>query len=78
MLLPARYLNWRIHDTTGAEQVRLIKESWEGMRSRAFDGLALSDLASGVRPYLDRLRAVLPVLNLAEVASQGILAQRNQ
>ena len=48
------------------------------MRSRAIDGLALSDLASGVRAYHARLRAVLPVLNLAEVPPQGTLAQRNQ
>ena len=46
--------------------------------ARAFDGLALSDLASGVQPYHDRLRAVLPVLNLAEVAPESTLAQRNQ
>jgi phenylpropionate dioxygenase-like ring-hydroxylating dioxygenase large terminal subunit len=74
----ARYLNRRINNTTGAEDVQLIKWSWEGMRSSAFDGFVLSDLESGVRAYHDRLREVLPVLNLAAAPPQGTLAQRNQ
>ena len=74
----ARYLNQRINNTTSAEDVQLIKWSWEGMRSSAFDDFILSDLESGVRDYHDRLREVLPVLNLAEAPPEGTLAQRNQ
>ena len=74
----ARYLNRRINNAAGAEDVQLIKWSWEGMRSSAFDGFVLSDLESGVRAYHDRLREVLPVLNLAEAPPQGTLEQRNQ
>jgi phenylpropionate dioxygenase-like ring-hydroxylating dioxygenase large terminal subunit len=74
----ARYLNRRINSTTGEEDVQLIKWSWEGMRSSAFDDFVLSDLESGVRAYHDRLREVLPVLNLTEAPPEGTLAQRNQ
>jgi hypothetical protein len=74
----ARYLNRRINNITGTEDIQLIKWSWEGMRSSAFDDFILSDLESGVRAYHDRLRDVLPVLNLAEAPPEGSLAQRNQ
>ncbi len=74
----ARYLQERINGTTGDEDIQLIKWSWEGMRSSAFDDFILSDLESGVRDYHDRLREVLPVLNLPEAPPQGTLAQRNQ
>jgi phenylpropionate dioxygenase-like ring-hydroxylating dioxygenase large terminal subunit len=47
----ARYLHQRIDSDTGAEDVQLIKWSWEGMRSSAFDDFILSDLESGVRAY---------------------------
>ena len=75
---PPRYLNRRINNAAGAEDVQLIKWSWEGMRSSAFDGFVLSDLERGVRAYHDRLREVLPVLNLAEAPPEGTLAERNQ
>ena len=74
----ARYLNRRINDTTGEEDVQLIKWSWEGMRSSAFDDFILSDLESGVRVYHDRLREILPVLNLSEPPPAGTLACRNR
>ncbi len=74
----ARYLHQRIDSTTGDEDVQLIKWSWEGMRSSAFDDFILSDLESGVRDYHDRLRDLLPVLNLPEAPPEGTLAQRNQ
>ena len=74
----ARYLNRRISNTTSEEDIQLIKWSWEGMRSSAFDGFVLSDLESGVRAYHDRLREALPVLKLPEAPPEGTLAQRNQ
>ncbi len=74
----ARYLNRRINDTTGEEDVQLIKWSWEGMRSSAFDDFILSDLESGVRAYHDQLREVLPVLNLPEPPAAGTIARRNR
>jgi phenylpropionate dioxygenase-like ring-hydroxylating dioxygenase large terminal subunit len=74
----ARYLNRRINNVTGAEDIQLIKWSWEGMRSSAFEGFILSDLESGVRAYHDRLREVLPVLNLPEAPPSGTLAERNR
>ena len=74
----ARYLQNRINRTTGAEDIQLIKWSWEGMRSSAFDDFILSDLESGVREYHNRLREVLPVLNLPEAPPDGTLAQRNR
>jgi phenylpropionate dioxygenase-like ring-hydroxylating dioxygenase large terminal subunit len=74
----ARYLNRRINDTTGVEDVQLIKWSWEGMRSSAFDDIILSDLESGVRAYHDRLREALPVLNLPEPPPANTIAQRNR
>ena len=74
----ARYLQNRINRTTGDEDIQLIKWSWEGMRSSAFDDVILSDLESGVREYHNRLREVLPVLNLPEAPPDGTLAQRNR
>jgi phenylpropionate dioxygenase-like ring-hydroxylating dioxygenase large terminal subunit len=74
----ARYLNTRINAATGAEDVQLIKWSWEGMRSSAFDDFILSDLESGVRAYHDRLREALPVLNLPKPPPGGTIAQQNQ
>jgi phenylpropionate dioxygenase-like ring-hydroxylating dioxygenase large terminal subunit len=74
----ARYLHQRIDSATGAEDVQLIKWSWEGMRSSAFEGFILSDLESGVRAYHDRLSDLLPVLNLPEPPPPGTLEQRNQ
>ena len=74
----ARYLNRRINAATSEEDIQLIKWSWEGMRSSAFDDFFLSDLESGVRAYHDRLREALPVLNLPEPPPAGAIAQRNQ
>ena len=74
----ARYLQHRINRTTGDEDIQLIKWSWEGMRSSAFDDFILSDLESGVREYHNRLREILPVLNLPEAPPDGTLAQRNR
>ncbi len=71
-------MNRRINAATGEEDIQLIKWSWEGMRSSAFDDFIFSDLESGVRAYHDRLRAALPVLNLREPPPGGTIGQLNQ
>ena len=73
-----RYLNKRIGRVTGEEDIQLIKWSWEGMRSSAFEDFFLSDLESGVRGYHDQLRELMPVLNLTEVPPPGTIAALNQ
>ena len=50
----------------------------EGMRSSAFDGPLLSDLEYGVRAYHDRLRRLMPVLNLETAPPHGQLAECNR
>lgn len=73
----ARYLNKRINDITTEEDARLIRWSWEGMRSSAFDDFLLSDLELGVRHFHDSLREAIPVLNLPEPPPPGTVAQVN-
>ena len=73
-----RYLNKRIGRVTGEEDIQLIKWSWEGMRSSAFEDFFLSDLESGVRGYHDQLRELMPVLNLTEMPPPGTIAALNQ
>jgi len=73
----ARYLNRRIGHITGEEDAQLMKWSWEGMRSSAYDDFILSDLENGVRAYHDRLREVMPVMNLTEAPPAGTIAERN-
>ena len=60
----ARYLSRRIDRETLDEDTQLIEWTWEAMQSSAFDGIMLSDLEYGVRCYHDRLREVIPVMNL--------------
>ena len=74
----ARYLHGRINEQTGREDNHLMALFSEGMRSSAFDGLLLSDLEYGVRAYHDRLRRLMPVLNLEAPPPQGQLAERNR
>jgi phenylpropionate dioxygenase-like ring-hydroxylating dioxygenase large terminal subunit len=74
----ARYLNARINQTTTEEDIQLIKWSWEGMRSSAFEDFILSDIESGVRAFHDRMREILPVLDEAEAPPAGTVAERNQ
>ena len=73
----ARYLNMRIGKVTTEEDIQLIKWSWEGMRSSAFEDFILSDMESGVRDYYDRLREILPVMNLPEAPPAGTITERN-
>jgi phenylpropionate dioxygenase-like ring-hydroxylating dioxygenase large terminal subunit len=56
----ARYLALRIDRMTGAEDVELIKWSWESMQSSGFKGLILSDLEAGVRDWHDKYREMVP------------------
>lgn len=73
----ARYLSRRIDNVTTDEDIQLIKWSWEGMRSSAFDDIVLSDLEQNVRACHDRLRRTLPVLALPEAPAPGTVAEIN-
>ena len=73
----ARYLSQRIDRFTTDEDIQLIKWSWEGMRSSAFDDVILSDLEGNVRAYHDTLRKRLPVLGLSEAPAPGTIAATN-
>jgi hypothetical protein len=73
----ARYLAHRIDKITGAEDVQLIKWSWEAMQSSGFAGLILSDLEAGVRAYHDVLRRVIPVMALAQEPAAGQIGSLN-
>lgn len=73
----ARYLSDRIDAVTADEDIQLIKWSWEGMRSSAYDDFILSDLEINVRGYHDVLRRRLPILNLPEPPAPGTFAAVN-
>jgi phenylpropionate dioxygenase-like ring-hydroxylating dioxygenase large terminal subunit len=73
----ARELNRDINMDVGDEDIRLIEWAAAGMRSRAFDGVILSDLELGVGAFQNRLRQVLPVVNLDEAPAAGSLAALN-
>jgi phenylpropionate dioxygenase-like ring-hydroxylating dioxygenase large terminal subunit len=74
----ARYLHGRINEQTGREDFHLMALFSEGMRSSAFEGLLLSDLEYGVRANHDRLRKLMPVLNLETAPPHGQLAACNR
>ncbi len=74
----ARDLNRAINMDVGNEDIRLIEWVAEGMRSRAFDGLMLSDLELGVASFHNALRDVLPVLELEQAPASGTLRQVNE
>jgi phenylpropionate dioxygenase-like ring-hydroxylating dioxygenase large terminal subunit len=74
----ARYLAFRIDRDTQSEDVQLTIWSNESMTSKAFNGFYLSDLEYGVRTHHDHLRAVLPVMNLAEAPPENEVAARNR
>ena len=73
----ARELNQAINLGVGNEDIQLIEWVAEGMRSRAFDGLLLSDLEVGVASFHNALRDVLPVLNLEQPPEPGTLRRIN-
>lgn len=73
----ARWLNQRINEVTTKEDAQLIRWSWEGMRSSAYDDFLLSDLELGVRHFHDGLRDAIPVLSLPEPPPPGTVVQVN-
>jgi len=76
--IAARYLNNRINDVTTDEDIELVKWSWEGMQSSAFDDFVLSDLEVGVRLFHDAMRNALPILNRRERPAPGAMAAINE
>lgn len=73
----ARYLSGRIDAITAAEDQMLTIWSCEAALSSAYDGVILSDLEYGVKTHHDHLRALLPVLTLAEPPAPGTMAEVN-
>lgn len=73
----ARYLASRIDRETQNEDIQLSIWSNEAMKSSAFDGFHLSDLEWGVRRHHDRLRAVLPVLDVAQAPAEADMRATN-
>ena len=73
----ARRLNRDINTMVGDEDVQLVEWAAAGMRSRAFDGIVLSDLELGVGAFQNRLRELLPVVGLDEAPEAGSLAAQN-
>ncbi len=73
----ARELNQAINLKVGMEDIQLIEWVAEGMRSRAFDELMLSDFEIGVAAFHNALRDRLPVLTLAQPPAAGTLARVN-
>jgi phenylpropionate dioxygenase-like ring-hydroxylating dioxygenase large terminal subunit len=74
----ARELNREINMGVGDEDVQLVKWAAEGMRSRAFDGVVLSDLEINVAAFQNRLREELPVVTLDEAPEEGSLRDANE
>ena len=73
----ARYLAYRIDRDTAQEDQRLSVWSNESMKSSGFDGFHLSDLEYGLRSHHDGLRAVLPVMTLADPPAEAEVAGLN-
>lgn len=73
----ARYLAVRIDRETSAEDQQLSIWSNESMKSSGFDGFHLSDLEWGLRNHHDGLRALMPVLRLAEAPPEAEIRARN-
>lgn len=74
----ARTLNRDINMDVGDEDIQLIEWAAAGMRSKAFDGLVLSDLELGVASFQNRLREVLPVVKLEQEPASGSLSEVNE
>ncbi|GAB1478920.1 aromatic ring-hydroxylating dioxygenase subunit alpha [Paracoccaceae bacterium] len=73
----ARYLAMRIDRATSQEDQQLSIWSDESMKSDAFEGFHLSDLEYGLRRHHDGLRALMPVMTLAEAPPEGEIRARN-
>ena len=74
----ARELNQQINTEVGGEDIQLIEWVAEGMRSKAFDGLILSDLEVGVAAFHNKMREILPVTRLESSPQEGTLRQVNE
>lgn len=77
-LRAARYLSGRIDALTAAEDRQLTIWSCEATRSSAYDGVMLSDLEYGVKSHHDRLRSLIPVINLDAPPETGAMAAVNR
>lgn len=73
----ARYLSYRIDRETSVEDRQLSIWSNESMRSSAFEGFHLSDLEYGLRRHHDGLRALMPVMRLADAPAEDRIAAIN-
>lgn len=73
----ARYLSYRIDRETSVEDRQLSIWSNESMLSSAFEGFHLSDLEYGLRRHHDGLRALMPVMRLAEAPAEDRIAAIN-
>ena len=67
----------RIDRATSQEDQQLSIWSDESMKSDAFEGFHLSDLEYGLRRHHDGLRALMPVMTLAEPPPEGEIRARN-
>lgn len=74
----ARYLAYRIDRETSAEDQQLTIWSNESMKSSAFDDFHLSDLEYGVRRHHDRIRKILPIVNLQHPPAEGDFREINE
>ena len=74
----ARALNREINMSVGDEDVQLVKWAAEGMRSSAFEGVMLSDLELGVAALQNRLREILPVVDLPSAPEGDSLREVNE
>jgi phenylpropionate dioxygenase-like ring-hydroxylating dioxygenase large terminal subunit len=74
----ARKLNQTINMDVGGEDLQLIEWVAEGMRSKAFDGLMLSDLEIGVASFHNQMRELLPVMTLEQAPDEGTMRLVNE
>ncbi|AWD22782.1 aromatic ring-hydroxylating oxygenase subunit alpha [Fuscovulum blasticum] len=74
----ARYLAARIDRDTSVEDQQLTIWSNESMKSSAFDGFYLSDHEYGLRRHHDRLRGLVPVMQLATAPAEAEVIARNK
>lgn len=74
----ARYLSGRIDAITAEEDKQLTIWAAEATRSSAYDGVILSDLEYGVKSHHDQLRALLPVVTLAQEPRAEDMAAMNE
>ncbi len=74
----ARYLNQRINQRVGAEDLQLVQWSYEAMRSSVFPRNRLSEIEAGVARFHDAIRQEIPIAAMETVPPHGTLAARNR